>query len=212
VAPLREDAALRTRRRIVKAAKEAFEKHGWPGATVPVIAARAGVSPSTIEAIFRTKPVLLKEAVDYAIRGDFDPLPMSGRAITTEIEAAPNAVSMLELHAGHLRGVQGRSADLAFVVEHAAKSDKRVAALWRQMNENRRYGVEWAARTLLAKPGVAHLRVVDVERVFWVALDWNNYRLLTDDVGLSPEAYEQWIVEYYLRMFALERRARSRPA
>jgi len=61
---------------------------------------------------------------------------------------------MLELHAGHLRGVQGRSADLAFVVEHAAKSDKRVAALWRQMSENRRYGVEWAARTLLAKPGV----------------------------------------------------------
>jgi len=42
---------------------------------------------------------------------------------------------MLELHAAHLRGVHGRSAKLAFVVEQAAKSDKGVAALWRQMNE-----------------------------------------------------------------------------
>src|SRR4051794_11352420 len=137
-APLREDGALRTRRLITKAAKETFEKHGWSGATVAAIAARAGVSQSTVEAIFRTKPALLKAAVDYAIRGDVDPLPIRRREISIQMEAAVDAISMLELHAAHLRGVHGRSAQLAFVVEHAAKSDKRVAALWRQMNENRR--------------------------------------------------------------------------
>ena len=207
-APLREDGALRTRRLITKAAKETFEKHGWSGATVPSIAERAGVSQSTVEAVFRTKPVLLKAAVDYAIRGDIDPVPVRGREISMQMEAAPDAISMLELHAAHLRGIHGRSAQLAFVVEQAAKSDKRVAALWRQMNENRRDGVEWAARTLLSKHGITHLRAADVEQTFWVALDWGNYRLLTDHAGLSAQDYEQWILEYYLRMFALKRRAK----
>jgi hypothetical protein len=55
---------------------------------------------------------------------------------------------------------------------------------------------------------VAHLRVPDVEKTFWVALDWGNYRLLTDYAGLSAQDYEQWILDYYLRMFALKRRAR----
>lgn len=158
---------------------------------MPSIAERAGVSQSTVEAVFGTKPVLLKAAVDYAIRGDIDPVPIRGRPITTQIEAAPDTISMLELHAAHLRGVHNRSAQLAFVVEQAAKSDRRVAALWRQMNVNRRDGVEWAARTLLSKPGVEHLRVADVERTFWVALDWGNYRLLTEYAGLSAEDYQQ---------------------
>src|SRR4051812_35498104 len=116
-APLREDAALRTRALVTEAAKETFEQHGWSGATVPAIAVRAGVSASTVEAIFGTKPVLLKAAVDYAIRGDIDPLPISGREITAQIEAVPDARSMLALHAAHLRGVNSRSARLAFVVE-----------------------------------------------------------------------------------------------
>jgi AcrR family transcriptional regulator len=204
-APLREDGALRTRRLITKAAKEAFEKHGWSGATVAGIAERAGVSQSTVEAVFGTKSALLQAAVDYAIRGDIDPVPIRDRAITTQVEAAPDAISMLELHAAHLRGIHGRSAQLAFVVEQAARSDKGVAALWRRMNANRRDGVEWAARTLLGKPGVEHLRADDVERTFWVALDWGNYRLLTEYTGLSADGYQQWILEYYLRMFDLQR-------
>ena len=204
-APLREDAALRTRLLVTKAAKETFERHGWSGATMATIGERAGVSQSTVEALFRTKPLVLQAAVDYAIRGDIDPLPIGGRKVTAEMEAAPDAVSMLELHAAHLRGVHGRSAHLAFVVEQAAKADKGAAALWRKMNANRRGGVEWAARTLLAKPAVTHLRLADVEKTFWVALDWGNYRLLTDYAKLSVEGYQQWVLDYYLRMFALER-------
>ncbi|MFL5961725.1 MAG: TetR/AcrR family transcriptional regulator [Gaiellaceae bacterium] len=202
---MREDGALRTRRLVTKAAQEAFEAHGWAGATVAMIAKRAGVSQSTVETVFRTKSALLKATVDYSIRGDVDPLPIRGREISKQMEAAPDPISMLELHAVHLRGIHGRSAKLAFVVEQAAKSDQGVAALWRKMNENRRDGVEWAARTLLAKPGVKHLRAADVEKTFWVALDWGNYRLLTDHAGLSAEGYQQWILDYYLRMFALKK-------
>lgn len=202
-APLREQAALRTRLLVTKAAKATFEKQGWSGATMATIAERAGVSQSTVEALFRTKAVLLQAAVDYAIRGDIDPTPIRGREITNQIETAADAVTMLELHAGHLRAVHGRSARLAFVVEQAALSDRHVAALWRRMNDNRRDGVEWATRTLLAKPGAEHLCAPGVETTFWVALDWSTYRVLTTHAGLTPDGYRQWILDYYLRMFGL---------
>jgi len=164
-APLREQAALRTRLLITRAAKATFEKQGWSGATLAAIAERAGASLSTVEALFGTKAVLLRAAVDYAIRGDIDPVPIRGREITRKVEAAPDPISMLELHAAHLRGVHGRSAKLAFAIEQAAKIDKGAAALWRQMNENRRDGVEWATRTLLARPGVERLRAAGRENL-----------------------------------------------
>ena len=38
-------------------------------------------------------------------------------------------------------------------------------------------------------------------------LDWGNYRNLTDHAGLSADDYQRWILDYYLRMFALEQPA-----
>lgn len=200
-APSREAAAAETRGAIVAAAKRVFELRGWSGATMAAIAADADVSPKTVEAVFGTKAMLLKATVDYAIRGDVDSTPIRRRPVTTEMEAAPDAKTMLDLHAAHLRRANERAAPIAFVVEHAAQSDPRVAELWAEINRNREDGVQWAARTLLGKPGTDHLDIGTVEKIFWVALDWGTYRLLTEHVGLDADGYEQWIADYYRRMF-----------
>lgn len=200
-APLRQAAAAETRNAIVAAAKRIFEARGWTGATIAAIAADAGVSPKTIEALFGTKAALLKATVDYSIRGDAEPTPVRQRPVTSEMEAAPDAPTMLDLHAAHLRSANERAAPIAFVVEHAAQGDRRIAELWDEINRNREDGVQWAARTLLAKPGTGHLDRRSVERVFWVALDWGTYRLLTEQVGLTADEYQQWIAGYYRRMF-----------
>ena len=81
-APQRAAAAARTREAIVTAAKDAFERLGWPGATMRGIADQAGVSVKTVEALYRTKAELLKHVVDYAIAGDLRPIPVSGRLIS----------------------------------------------------------------------------------------------------------------------------------
>ena len=72
------------------------------------------------------------------------------------------------------------------------------------MIENRRYGVDWAVRTLLGKPGGGHLHADDVEKTFWVALDWGCSESSPHHAGLSADDYQRWILRYYLRMFALE--------
>jgi AcrR family transcriptional regulator len=199
-APQRQAAAERTREAIAAAAKSLFEEAGWAGTTVRAVAEASDVSPKTVEAIYGTKAALLEAAVEFAIRGDTRPAPMPQREPIAEMEAAPDASTMLDLHAAHLRQVNERSARLARAVEQAAPSDPAVAKLWERMNENRRFGVRWAVRTLLRKPGTEHLDRDDVARAVWVALDWGTYRLLTEHVGLDADGFERWIAAYYRRM------------
>ena len=197
-APQRAAAAARTRDAIVRAAKEQFEQLGWAGTTIRSVADAAGVSLKTVEAQFRTKAALLQLAVDYAIRGDLDPRPMPQRERIAEMEAAPDAGTMLRLHASHLRTINERSARIAWVVEHAAAGDPAVAPLWKQMNGNRSYAVGWVTRTLLAKPGRRRgLRRRNVEAIFWNALDWGTYRTLTEHAGLTPDEFQRWLEAYY---------------
>ena len=199
-APGRAAAAERTRLAIVTAAKRRFEGDGWAGTTVRAIAEDAGCSVKTVEATFGTKAVLLEAAVELAIRGDLRPEPMPLRRPIADMEAAPDARTMLDLHAAHLRLVNERSARLTWAVEHAARSDSAVAELWSRMNANRRFGVRWAARTLLRKPGARRIPREEAERIFWVALDWGTYRLLTEQAGLDADGYQAWVAGYYRRM------------
>jgi AcrR family transcriptional regulator len=199
-APARQAAAERTREGVLIAAKRTFEERGWQGATVPLIARRAGVSHQTVEAVFGTKAALLQAVVNYSIRGDTSAVRMPQRQVVAEMEAAPTAASMLDLHALQVRSISERSAAIAWTVEHAASNDGRVAQLWRTMTENRRYGVSWATRTLLGKPDADRsLDTEWVETVFWLALDWGTYRTLTQEYEMSPAAFEHWLRGYYGR-------------
>jgi AcrR family transcriptional regulator len=194
----RRAAAEERRLAVVGAAREAFEQRGWAAVRVREIAEAAGVSQKLVEAVFGTKAALLQAAVDYAMRGDVDPLPMPRRESVQAMDAAPDATAMLRLHARHVRLVNARSARLAAVVEHAAPADPAVAGLWRRMNQNRRYAVEWATEAFLGKRGRRRgLRRPQVAAAFWVALDWGTYRTLTDLAGLDDDGYEDWLRRYY---------------
>ena len=198
-APARDAAAQRTRASILDAAKQLFEQNGWAGTTLRAVAAKAGVSQKTVEAVYRTKPGLLQATVDYAMRGDAEATPMPQRPAIAEMEAAPDARTMLELHATHLRRVIERSAGIAWTLEHAAAGGGEPAELWAKMAHNRAYAVGWATETLLAKPDAAHLTAAEAERVFWIAIDWGTYRTLTRHAGLTNAQYEQWLLTYYER-------------
>ena len=200
-APRRAASAAQTREAILAAAKSRFEARGWVATTVAAIAADASVSPKTIEAAFGTKAALLAAVVDYAIRGDVDPTPMLARQAVQAERDAPDAATMLELHAGRSAAIASRSAHLAWVIETAATGDKRVADLWARMTNNLRFGVSTAAETLLQKPGVrADLTRQDAEDVLLIAMHWSTYRTLTGLGELRPEAIERWIRRYYQRM------------
>jgi AcrR family transcriptional regulator len=192
---------VRTREAIVASAKDAFERLGWSGTTMRGIADQAGVSVKTVEALYRTKAELLKQVIDYAIAGDLRPIPVLGRESVEAMQAAPDAATMLDLHARHNRAISGRAALVLWVAEQAAPANQDVAKLWAQNNDNRRAGSRWAATTLLAKPGLPpHIGQRYAEEVFWIAIDPATYRSLTLGRGLSPAGFETWIRNFYRKM------------
>jgi TetR/AcrR family transcriptional regulator, regulator of autoinduction and epiphytic fitness len=200
-APRRAASAARTREAIVTAAKDAFERLGWSGATMRGIAGQAGVSVKTVEALYRTKAELLKTAIDYAIAGDLRPIPILGRESVAAMSAAPDAPTVLDLHARHARSISQRAASILWVAEQASPAHPEVARLWAQSIDNRRTGAQWAAATLLTKPGVPpHVSQRYAEDVFWIAIDFGTYRSLTLGRGLSPAGFETWIRNYYRKM------------
>jgi AcrR family transcriptional regulator len=201
-APRRAEAAAQTREAILRAAKVRFEDAGWVGTTIGAIASDASVSPKTIEATFRTKAALLAAVVDYAIRGDIDPTPMAGRPAVQAERDAPDAATMLDLHAHRSTAIATRAAQIASVVETAAAADARVAELWARMTHNLLFGVGMTAELLLGKPGVRpDLTREEVEEHLLVAMNWHTYRALTGMRGLSPEGFEAWMRRYYRRVF-----------
>ena len=200
-APRRARAAAQTREAILRAAKARFEHAGWVGTTIAAVAADASVSPKTIEATFGTKAALLAAVVDYAIRGDIDPTPMENRAAVQAERNAPDAATMLDLHAHRSAAIATRAARIAWVVETAAGGDARVAELWARMTHNLLFGVAMAAEILLAKPGVRPgLTREETEESLLVAMNWNTYRTLTGMRGLTPDGFEDWMRRYYRRM------------
>jgi AcrR family transcriptional regulator len=185
----------------VTAAKDAFERLGWPGATMRGVADQAGVSVKTVEALYRTKAELLKHVVDYAIAGDLHPVPISGRAPVAAQQAAPDAPALLDLHARQVTAINERSAQVFWVVEQAAPADPDIARLWAQMTDNRHTGARRAATRLLSKPGLPpHISQDYAEEVFWLAIDQGTYRSLTLGRGLTPAGFETWIRNYYDKM------------
>lgn len=204
-APARAAAAAGRRAAIVQHAHTLFEERGWSGTTIRDVAAMAGVSPKTIEAVFGTKAALLGAAVDFAIRGDAVDLPVVERDSAHRVRDAPDAATMLDLHAAHLRLIVPRSARITSVVEHAAEADRAVGELWERINRNRRSGVDWAVGLYLAKAGRrSGASRARVEPTFWVSVNWATYRTLSEQAGLDDEGYESWLRRYYASML-LER-------
>jgi hypothetical protein len=117
------------------------------------------------------------------------------------MQDAPDALTMLALHAHHVRSISGRAAPIFRVVEQAAPTHHDIARLWTQMTDNRRTGAQWAAATLLAKPGLApHTSQPYAEDVFWIGIDPATHTSLTVGRGLSPDEFETWITNLSTRM------------
>jgi AcrR family transcriptional regulator len=207
-APRRAAAAAETRRAILRAAIEQFEARGWAATTMRSIAMTARVSPKTVEALFATKPALLEAALIAALTGrlgnpsaDLTPpeavLDLSGED-AREIEAAPDAATMLELHTALVCEINARAAGICWAVETAVLSDERLAQTWSRLVEAQLFALHYWAKALVRKPGVRpDLTVREAEETMLTATDWNTYRTLTMKTGMGPDEVEAWINRHY---------------
>lgn len=198
---LRDDRARRTRRRVVEAATDVFLDRGYAGATMRAVAAKAGVSVPTVEALFGTKARLLKAAIDIAIAGDDEPVPVLDRPSAQAASQAASLCDLLSIVADMVAAAQQRSAGLVLAVFEGSSQDAQLEALKDQMVAQREITAAWVVRgmTRLAqlRPGCSADEAVDV---VWLLMDPALFMRLTYQRQWSAGRYRDWLADALARL------------
>ena len=102
----------------------------------------------TVEALFGTKARLLKAAIDVAIAGDDEPIPMLQRGWATAASMADDPERLLSELAHVLAPAQARSSGLVLSVFEGAASDRELRDLAAQMTAQRTVMATWIVARL----------------------------------------------------------------
>jgi AcrR family transcriptional regulator len=190
----RRAQAQRSRERVLREAGRLFIEQGFAATTVAQIAAAAGVSPPTVFARFGSKVNLLKEAIDIAIVGDVEPIPLADRPSLRRVHQGRTAQEVLERYAEVCAEVGTRAFPIFAVAYAAADADPQVAALVADLDRQRLAGAVAIAATVADRLGVTgpH-RIAYLRDTIWVLNSPLQYRLLVQQRGWSVEGYRDWI-------------------
>ena len=83
--PRRREQAAATRQAVVGAARQLFERDGYPATSIETVATAAQVTPRTIYLAFETKAGLLRAVWNSALRGDVDSPPIAEQGWFQEV-------------------------------------------------------------------------------------------------------------------------------
>lgn len=195
--PLRDERARRTRQAIVTAATRLFVARGYAATSLADIAAEAEVARPTAFAAFGSKAALLSQAVDQALAGDDEPVPVAERPWFRPVLEAQTPAGVLDAYAEVCRIIGGRAAELFEVVRRAADEGPEMAELWETMQRNRHTGaamvVDRIEALLPGRDGFDRDRAVDV---LWMFNDPAHYHALVHERRWSERSYTTWIADH----------------
>lgn len=203
--PRRQARALQTRLRILLAATSLFDERGYAGTTIRSVAERAAVAVPTVEALFGTKGRLLKAAIDVAIAGDDEPVPMLARGWAAAAARATDPESLLAILAGVLAPAQSRSSGLVLSVLEGARSDPELASLAAQMSAQRVTMATWVVARLTALGALpSHIGEDEAIDTVFAIMEPALFERLTRHRGWTLDRYQDWIARS-LRRLLVER-------
>ncbi len=198
---LRAAQARATRRAIVDAAARLFVEHGYGATTIDAIAEAAGVSRKTVFTSVGGKPEALKLAIDWAVVGDDEPVPMMERPHVKAARLETDARRILTDYARSVREVSARIAPLNAVVQAAAGLDAEIRALAEEGRAQRIRGMRFLAQLLAdrgaLKPGLTASEAADI---LWLFNDPAVYHRLVIEQHWSPDRYQNWLADAFISL------------
>lgn len=191
--PRRREQAASTRRGILAAARQLFERDGYAATSVPAIAAEAGVAVKTVYLAFETKATLLRAVWAERLSGDEAAVPVKEQASYREILEETDPERQLRLLAARSRAVKTRSGALMEVIRNATTVDGDIAALWHEI-ETKLLDVQGSiVGQLHDRNALAHRDVATATDILWTLNHPSVWQLLVRERGWTADQYEQWL-------------------
>jgi AcrR family transcriptional regulator len=185
--PRRALQARQTRTAVLVACRALFAERGWAATGVRDVATAAEVSVETVYATLGGKVALLTAALDGAVVGDDEPIPLSERPVflamgegefDTRVRAA--AALITDIHV--------RTLGLQRALREGAGGEPELAGLLTTQEENRRASTGLGMALVLGRP------VDDRERdLFWAQTSPEVFDALVNRSGWSTEQYAAWV-------------------
>ena len=189
----RAERARATRWRIIAAATELFIRDGYLQTTMADIARQAEVAVQTLYLSFGSKVAVLTAALDAAIAGDDQPLPVLERPWFARLRAEPDPIAALDIVADNATEIIDRVYPLYAAVINAS-ADPELAEV-RDRNKQQRFASHQPVMQELAgRPGFN--RQLPVERatdIFYTLMSEETYGLLVAEHGWSVPEWSGWV-------------------
>lgn len=193
---LRARQVEQTRREILDAAVRLFAQHGWARTTLAAVAAEAGVAVETVYNGFRSKKALLRAAMDVAIVGDADPVPLIERDMYQRL-LAETPEHRLEGGAEMARTIYSGPAPRVWsALIEAAAGDPEVARWCAELEESRRVTMQQWLELTYGRP--FDERTLDV--IWWIT-SIETYTKLCVERAWTIDQWQEWLVDT-VRLFA----------
>lgn len=184
--------SLATRRKILTAATDCFIQQGYLQTTMADIARTAGVAVQTLYLSYGGKASVLAAALDVAIVGDDEPVPVLDRPWHARFLAAPDARSALAVFVATASETIHRHYPLYAAIRSSA-ADPEVAELL-QRNRSQRYATHsTVVRELAARPDFPRRDVTAAAQAVYALMSHETYELLVVDQGWSVRRWARWI-------------------
>jgi AcrR family transcriptional regulator len=155
------------------------------------IAAEAGVAVQSLYLIFGSKLDILKAALDVAVVGDFEPVPLLEREWVRQLAETPDGPAAVRLLISEVKRILGRTYPIYAVVQAAAASE--AGELLAENKRQRHEGNRVKAEVLSRKPGFARgLTIATAADMIYGLAGEDLYGVLVVDRGWSTEKWERW--------------------
>jgi AcrR family transcriptional regulator len=169
------------------------------------IAAVAGVSVPTVELLFGTKARLLKAAIDVAIAGDDEAVPMLERSWTSAAVAATGADEFLVIVARVIGAAQARSAGLVLAAFEGSSKDPELAELTEQMIRQRAITAQWIVDGLAGKADLREeLTRQDAADTVWLLMEPAVFDRLVRHRHWTVDRYQDWFARTARRLLVAD--------
>lgn len=188
----RQARAAELREAVLEAARRRFLEQGYAATSLPAVAADAGVSPEYLHKTFGGKAGLVREIYERSLLGTGQ-TPAQERSDAAQ-ERETDARALMRRFGVLAAEVTPLTAPMYRLIRQAAGGDAAMAALWRQVEDERYDRMLHNARRVhargLFRPDVTVEQAADL---FWSVTGAELYERLVLQRGWSPEEFAELV-------------------